>query len=185
MGVASTHETALAGTNNDLVFTALLDGVKGDDITVAYVDTGSLSVSMSGFDITINIDAGVTLASEVLAAVEASSPASGFVSVANAGGNDGTGTVSAFGSTSLSGGGVGSEPAVYFNIASNVANLTRFKAKYSTILHGGLSTAAIQGAVSNARISAYNCASTHGFTSHGNVTADVNSQNAVDTQIVY
>lgn len=56
---AATLTTALTGTNNDLVYTAVTGGTAGNDITVAYVDPGTasaaLSVSTSGSAITVNL----------------------------------------------------------------------------------------------------------------------------------
>lgn len=92
------------GTNNDLDFTAKNAGVTENAITVTLVDTGSLSVSVSGKAITVNINEGVTTAAEVINAIQNSSAANLLVAVANAAGDDGSGTVEA-GTISLTGGG--------------------------------------------------------------------------------
>lgn len=111
-GAAATLTTALTGTNNDLVFTAKDDGAEGNDITVRYVVAGAntpLTVSVSGRAITVNVatdgsSAATSTAAQVKTAVDASTAASALVSVANAGGNDGTGVVTALTATALSGG---------------------------------------------------------------------------------
>lgn len=104
--------TALAGANNDLVFTAVALGTPGNAITVAYVDPGgttaALSVVVVGNAITVNLaraaSAISTIASDIIAAIIASAPASALVTVANAAANNGTGLVIAMGATNLTGG---------------------------------------------------------------------------------
>lgn len=107
--------TALAGTNNDLTYTAKAGGVShalGNAVTVAYVVAGvstALSVSVAGNAITVNVatnasSVAVSTAAQVSAAVAAIAPATALVSVANADGNDGTGVVAAMAATALTGG---------------------------------------------------------------------------------
>jgi hypothetical protein len=104
--------TALAGTNNDLVWTANTGGTAGNSIRIAYVVSGTstpLSVSVSGTDITVNVatsagGAATSTAAQIAAAVAASGPAGRLVTGANAAGNDGTGVVAAMGLTNLTGG---------------------------------------------------------------------------------
>jgi hypothetical protein len=63
--VASSLTTALAGADNDMVFTAVTKGVSGDAISIAYLDPGTpsaaLSVDVVGNAISVNLatDAGV------------------------------------------------------------------------------------------------------------------------------
>lgn len=113
--VAASLTTALAGANNDLVYTAKDPywGVGGNAISVRYVDpagnNATLSVSVSGKDITVNLATGgagaiTSTAAQVSAAVAASAAAADLVSVANAAGNDGTGVVTALAKTNLTGG---------------------------------------------------------------------------------
>lgn len=105
--------TALAGANNDLVFTAKTAGAAGNNVTVTYVDPGgataTLGVVVSGTDITVNLGRAAsainTTGTLLAAAVAASAPANNLVSVANAGGNDGSGLVTALSKTNLAGGG--------------------------------------------------------------------------------
>jgi hypothetical protein len=106
--------TALAGTNNDLVFTAVAPGTAGNSITVRYVDPGAasqaLSVSVASSAITVNLatDSGsviTTTANDVIGAIYASAPAAALVGVARAAANDGTGLVIALSATALAGGG--------------------------------------------------------------------------------
>lgn len=110
--VTASLTTALAGSNNDLTYTAQKRGVPGNSVTVTYVVAGAstpLSVSVSGNDITVNVatSAGSTAtstAAQVTAAVQASAAASALVLVGNAPANDGTGVVTALAQTPLAGG---------------------------------------------------------------------------------
>lgn len=103
--------TSLTGTNNDLVYTARKGGPGGNSIRVQYVDPGapsqSLSVSMRGFDIIVNLatsgaSAITSTAALVKAAVEVA--ARDLVSVEYASSNDGSGVVTALSITNLTGG---------------------------------------------------------------------------------
>lgn len=104
--------TALAGANNDLVFTAVPLGTPGNAITVAYVDPGGttavLGVVVVGNAITVNLGRAASAinstAALIAAAIAASAPAAALVTVANAAANDGTGLVIAMGATNLTGG---------------------------------------------------------------------------------
>lgn len=109
----ATLTTSLAGTNNDLVFTARDPGSKGNGITVAYVDPGaasqSLAVTVSGSAISVSLatNAGSAItstAAQVKTAIEALFNADRLVVISNAGGNDGTGVVTALSATALAGG---------------------------------------------------------------------------------
>jgi len=108
--VAASLTTAIAGTNNDLVYTARQRGTGGNSIRVRYVVSGTntpLSVSVSGGnDVTVNSatdggGAATSTASQVATAVLASQASNFLVSVSNAAGNDGTGVIAAMGFTSL------------------------------------------------------------------------------------
>ena len=59
----ATLSTALTGTENDLVFTSLLDGAEGNAITVAYINpatpSAALGVVVTGTDIVVNLATGV------------------------------------------------------------------------------------------------------------------------------
>lgn len=104
--------TALAGANNDLVFTANVGGTAGNSIRIRYVVAGAntpLTVTVSGSDITVNVatDAGslaTSTATAVKNAIAASGPAGSLVTATNAPGNDGTGVVAALSFTNLTGG---------------------------------------------------------------------------------
>jgi len=108
----ATLTTALAGTNNDLVFTATRGGTWGNSIQVAYVDPGgttaTLGVVVSGFLITVNLGRAAsainTTSALLKAAIEASLDAQALVTVAHSGADDGTGLVIALAATNLSGG---------------------------------------------------------------------------------
>lgn len=109
---AASLTTALAGTNNDLVYTAKTKGTTGNSIRVRYVVSGvstPLSVSVASNDITVNVatdgaSAPTSTAAQVSAAVTAHGAASALVTVADATGNNGTGVVAALAFTSLTGG---------------------------------------------------------------------------------
>jgi len=111
--VQATLTTALTGTHNDLLFTAVPAGRLGNVIGLIYVNPGTnnaaLSVSVSGFTITVNLatngSAAITsTAAQVEAAIEASAAASALVTVANAPGNNGSGVVTAMTFQDLAGG---------------------------------------------------------------------------------
>jgi len=111
--VAASLTTAMAGTNNDLKYTAKPAGTAGNARRVAHVVAGAntpLSVGVSGNDITVNVATdGSSLATStaalVRAAVLASVPAMALLDkVELATGNDGTGIVAAFALTNLAGG---------------------------------------------------------------------------------
>jgi len=119
---AASLTTALAGANNDLVFTAKTAGNGGNNITVTYTDPGgataTLGVVVSGLDINVNLGRAAsainTTGTLLAAAIAANATANGLVTVANAAGNDGTGLVTALAKTNLSGGFDTGEPAKTF-----------------------------------------------------------------------
>lgn len=108
----ATLTTSLTGSNNDLVFTALKRGPIGNNVRIQYIDPGgttaSLSVACYGFDILVSLaraaSAIITTANDITAAIAANADAAQLVSIANAGGNDGTGIVTALALTNLAGG---------------------------------------------------------------------------------
>ncbi len=108
----ATLTTALAGANNDLVYTARTGGSGGNSITVAYIVAGAstaLSVTVAGFAITVNVatdgaSAATSTAAQVSAAVAANNDANALVSVANSGADTGAGIVAALAATALAGG---------------------------------------------------------------------------------
>lgn len=111
--VASSLTTALAGDNNDLVYTAKVKGVAGDSITVAYIDPAgndqALSVVVTGTDIVINLATGpagaiTTTGDDIKTAISGDADANALVSVADAAANDGSGVVTALAETALTGG---------------------------------------------------------------------------------
>jgi len=111
--VAASLTTALAGDDNDLVFTAKVSGAAGNDIAIAYVDPADndkeLAVTVAGKAITVSLATGpagaiTSTAAEIQAAIEDTPAASALVSVADADGNDGTGVVAAMALTPLANG---------------------------------------------------------------------------------
>ena len=76
---AASLTTAIAGTNNDLKYTAVRPGVGGNSITITYVVAGAntpLSVSRSGNALTVNVatngsSAATSTAAQVRDAVNA------------------------------------------------------------------------------------------------------------------
>lgn len=101
--------TATGITNGEIAYTAQAAGTGGNSIRVRYVVAGintTLSVSVSGNDITVNLatnGSGVatSTASQVVTAVNASGPAFALVSAALVPGNSGAGVLAAMGFTSL------------------------------------------------------------------------------------
>lgn len=101
--------TALAGSNNDLTFTARTP--ISQTVRVAYVVSGTntpLSISVSGGDITVNVatnggGAATSTASQVMAAIQASAAAVALTDSNLATGNAGTGVVTAMAMTALTG----------------------------------------------------------------------------------
>lgn len=110
--VRATLATALAGNDNDLVFTAVNGGTGGNAITVKYTDAGageSLAVGVVGSDIDVTLETdgdGViqSTAAEIAAEIAATPAAAALVTVANKAGNDGSGVVTAMAATPLAGG---------------------------------------------------------------------------------
>jgi hypothetical protein len=112
--VQASLTTALAGTNNDLVFTSKWNA--GKTISVVYLDPGAAAFAGA---VEAQDDAGLGLivvvlkrtagaitmtGNEVIAAIRANPVANSLVGVDNAAANDGTGAVIALALTALSGG---------------------------------------------------------------------------------
>lgn len=112
---ASLSTNLANATNNDLVFTANVAGGGGNNIRVRYVDPGgttaTLSVSVSGNDITVNLGRAASAINStgqnVMDAVNAHAGASALVTASLKAANDGTGLVDALAFTALSGGTAG------------------------------------------------------------------------------
>ena len=103
--------TSLAGTDNDITFTAVSGGSNGNNITITYIDPGAARAStdvtdVTGTSITVTLAHDGTsitsTANDVVAAIAASSSASSLVSSAATG--TGTGVVTAMAATNLTGG---------------------------------------------------------------------------------
>ena len=114
---AAALTTALTGTNNDIVFTAVTGGNTGNTISVQYIDPGAndqaLGINVDGRAIQVYLATGpagaITTTGDLLKAAIAAHPvASTLVTAADAADNDGSGVVTAMGATHLSGG-AGSE----------------------------------------------------------------------------
>ena len=108
---ASTVSTNLANAiNNDLAFTAVTVGATGNAITVAYVDGGAAvgeTVAVAGSAITVtlrNVGGVLSTAAQVKAAIDGFPAAAALITVANKGGNNGSGVVAAMPALSLAGG---------------------------------------------------------------------------------
>lgn len=108
----ATLTTALAGTNNDLVYTAKIDGSVGALISVEYIDPGgvnkSLDIDVDGLAIkawlaTDAVGAITTTGDLLKAAIAAHPVASNLVEVTDAGSNDGSGVLTAMAAAYLSG----------------------------------------------------------------------------------
>jgi hypothetical protein len=107
--------TNLTGTNNDLVFTSLVRGDAGEEITIEYVVAGfetPLTVDVIGNAIVVNVETSaagapggdpLSTAQEVMDVVNLDSVAKELVKVTLKTGNDGTGVVTVMAETSLAG----------------------------------------------------------------------------------
>ena len=110
--VAGSLTTALAGSNNDLVFTGTQGNASDNDVSITYVVAGNstpLSVTTSGKDITVNVatnggGTATSTAAQVTTAIRANLVANSLVTIANAASNDGTGVVTALAKTNLTSG---------------------------------------------------------------------------------
>jgi len=109
--IVATLTTALAGTNNDLVFTAKTKGAYGNGITIQYinpgVETATESVAVVGKAIAVtlrSVSSVLSTAAQVKTAIDGNAAAAALVTVANAGGNNGTGAVIALAATPLASG---------------------------------------------------------------------------------
>lgn len=104
--------TALGVANGDLTYTAVVGGVAGNTITIAYVNDGAsqpLSVTVIGQAITVHLatDGGgvpVSTAAQIQTAVNTHPAAALVVTVSTAPTNDGTGIPPVMAPTNLSGG---------------------------------------------------------------------------------
>lgn len=113
--VKAAYTTALAGTHNDLVYTAVDGGTGGNEITITYVVSGAntaLACTVNGKAIVVTVatdggSAATSTATEVKNKVDANSDAARLVTVALNTGNDGTGIVAALGATNLTVGTLG------------------------------------------------------------------------------
>lgn len=110
--VKASLTTALAGANNDIVYTAVDGGPGGNQITVQYLVSGASTAyafAVNGFDIlvtsaTSGASAATTLASTVLASIQGSIDASRLVTVAYSGADTGAGTIATLAKTNLASG---------------------------------------------------------------------------------
>lgn len=97
VAVANAGEDTGAGVVAALPPTNLSGGVDSDEVVTVTESAISVALAHDG-------DGCISTAADVIAAVEASSPASALVTVVNAADNDGTGLVIAMNATNLSGG---------------------------------------------------------------------------------
>lgn len=112
-GATASLTTAMTGTQNDVTLTARSAGAAGNSITLTLTNPGApnqtLQISVVSLAITASLatngaSALTTTASQLVTALQASSPAMALVSAALKSGEDGTGVVTALTSTPLSGG---------------------------------------------------------------------------------
>lgn len=115
--VTATLTTALTGTNNDLVFTAVPVGAAGNAISIQYLNPGLPNIALSvtaiaGIIVITLATNGSSVITTTAAQIAALAGMASLVTIANAGGNDGTGVVTALAATNLSGGVNGSGTGV-------------------------------------------------------------------------
>ena len=149
---AASLTTALTGTNNDLVYTAKDTSLDGNNITVRYVDPAAnsqtLYVKVDGQAITVNLatNGGGTItstAAQVAAAIAAHPLANALVSVANAGGNDGTGVVTALSATNLSGAAVAGRDITVNSATNGSAAATSTSAQVKAAIEASAAASAL------------------------------------------
>lgn len=120
LDTAATLTTALTGTNNDLIFTAVQKGfltnpargILGDGVTIAYINAGaskSLVVSVSTLAISVQLATDsssviTSTASQVLAALNSDTTVQSILVATLAAGNTGAGVVTALTATHLASG---------------------------------------------------------------------------------
>jgi len=112
-GVAASLLTGIVASNNALTWTAKAAGIAGNAASVALLDPAgnnkALTVSVVDKAVTVSLatsDAGAitSTATDVIAAVAASAPATALLTVAKTAGSSGAGVVTAAAKASLSGG---------------------------------------------------------------------------------
>lgn len=160
--------TALAGDDNDLVWTAVSPGPVGNRITVRYVNPGTVSavesIDVSGLAITVNLatsgaaaitSTGDSIKATLLADVEASK----LVTAADAAANDGSGLVIALAATNLATGAVDGTTLGYADQDDAEDDGWKYKGEsptgqfvYETLVNGVQYAAA--GATANAALAA-------------------------------
>lgn len=106
--IAATLTINPAGANNSLLYTAATKGIGGNNISVEYTvggTAGSEVVTVTGAAISVQIEAGVSTATQFKTAWDAVAGAVALAAVANAGGDSGAGTLpGAVAATPLAGG---------------------------------------------------------------------------------
>jgi phage tail sheath protein FI len=111
--VKATLQIGVVANNNALLFTSKLHGELGNSSSVRLVSPGTasatLSVSVSGRDVTVNLatnadSAITTTAAQVIAAIAANDSANALFAVTNAGSSSGAGVVTAQRRAQLGGG---------------------------------------------------------------------------------
>lgn len=108
--------TALTGNNNDIDYTAVPYGAKGNNISIRYVDPGGATATL-GVVVTGNIDDGLLITvnlgraasainttGDLLKAALDTADVSAYVTYADKAANDGSGLVTALAATALAGG---------------------------------------------------------------------------------
>ena len=108
--------TALAGANNDIDYTAVPYGAKGNNISIRYVDPGGASATLGvvvtgSLDttllITVNLGraaSAINTTGDLLKAALDTADVSAYVTYADKAANDGSGLVTALAATPLAGG---------------------------------------------------------------------------------
>ena len=111
--VKAALQIGLVGSNNALTFTSKLAGELGNSSSLRLVDPGAnnatLSISVSGRDVTVSLATGVagaitTTATALKTAIEANPAAHALFTITNTGASTGAGVVAALRRASLSGG---------------------------------------------------------------------------------
>lgn len=112
-GTAASKTTGVVASDNAILVEALEQGVAGNDITIAYIDSASnnvaLSVDVTGTDIVVNLatngaSAVTSTADQVIDAINDDVDANDLVLATNAPGSNGSGVAIAAAEAPLTGG---------------------------------------------------------------------------------
>jgi hypothetical protein len=128
-GAVASYTTAMTGADNDIKLTAMEYGTAGNSITFAYTigaPTSTPIVTVTVNAISVQVQAGVSTANQVITALNASTAAMNLVTVALAAGNNGTGTIPGVLTATNLAGGSGTAVWTKAGVDANARNFYKF-----------------------------------------------------------